>query len=105
MVVSFLFFFSSFWMTLLTDALPLLESNDIVLTSEDTYELLNSMEELLGDGYISDIVGTTGSDKMTTVHDQSANTNSIVGEKVKLIRLALARNLARSLNHEGCLTD
>jgi hypothetical protein len=28
-----------------------------------------------------------------------------VGEKVKLIRLALARNLARSLNHEGCLTD
>lgn len=96
-------------MTLLTDALPLLESNDIVLTSEDTYELLNSMEELLGDGYISDIVGKTGSDKMTTVHDQSANTkanmNSIVGEKVKLIRLALARNLARSLNHEGCLMD
>jgi hypothetical protein len=24
---------------------------------------------------------------------------------VKLIRLALARNLARSLNHEGCLLD
>ncbi|GFG30209.1 hypothetical protein Cfor_10183 [Coptotermes formosanus] len=95
----------SFWMTLLTDALPLLESNDIVLTSEDTYELLNSMEELLGDGHISDIVSTTGSDKMAPVHDQSANTNSIMGEKVKLIRLALARNLARSLNHEGCLMD
>jgi nuclear pore complex protein Nup85 len=92
-------------MTLLTDALPLLESNDIVLTSEDTYELLNSMEELLADGHISDIVGTTGSDKMITVQDQPANTNSIVGEKVKLIRLALARNLARSLNHEGCLMD
>lgn len=92
-------------MTLLTDALPLLESNDIVLTSEDTYELLNSMEELLGEGQIPDIGDTPGSDKLTIVQDQSIDANSIVEEKVKLIRLALARNLARSLNHEGCLVD
>jgi nuclear pore complex protein Nup85 len=92
-------------MTLLTDALPLLESNDIVLTSEDTYELLNSMEELVADGLIPDIGSTSGSDKLTTVQDQSVDANSIVEEKVKLIRLALARNLARSLNHEGCHMD
>jgi nuclear pore complex protein Nup85 len=91
-------------MTLLTDALPLLESNDIVLTSEDTYELLNSLEELLG-GQNSDVGGRAGSDKLTTVQDHSLIANSIVEEKVKLIRLALARNLARSLNHEGCLVD
>lgn len=92
-------------MTLLTDALPLLESNDIVLTSEDTYELLNAMEELLGEGHNSDIGGTLGSDKLTTIQDQSLDANNLVEEKVKLIRLALARNLARSLNHEGCLLD
>jgi nuclear pore complex protein Nup85 len=92
-------------MTLLTDALPLLESNDIVLTSEDTYELLNCMEELLGEGQIPDIGGTPGGDKLMTVQDHSADANSILEEKVKLIRLALARNLARSLNHEGCLMD
>jgi nuclear pore complex protein Nup85 len=91
-------------MTLLTDALPLLESNDIVLTSEDTYELLNSMEELLG-GQNSDSGRMAGSDKLTTIQDHSLDANSIVEEKVKLIRLALARNLARSLNHEGCLMD
>lgn len=92
-------------MTLLTDALPLLESNDIVLTSEDTHELLNSMEELLGEGQNSDIGGTPGNDKLSTMQDHSLDANSIVEEKVKLIRLALARNLARSLNHEGCLMD
>jgi nuclear pore complex protein Nup85 len=90
-------------MTLLTDALPLLESNDIVLTSEDTYELLNSMEELLG-GQNSDTARKAGSDKLT-IQDHSLDANSIAEEKVKLIRLALARNLARSLNHEGCLLD
>jgi nuclear pore complex protein Nup85 len=92
-------------MTLLTDALPLLESSDIVLTSEDTYELLNSMEELLGEGQNPDVGDTPRSDKLTTVRNQSVDADGIVEEKVKLIRLALARNLARSLNHEGCLMD
>ncbi|XP_069690988.1 nuclear pore complex protein Nup85 isoform X2 [Periplaneta americana] len=95
----------NFWMTLLTDALPLLESNDIVLTSEDTYELLNCMEELLAEGQISEPAGTQGGDKIISTQDLSIDTNNIVEEKVKLIRLALARNLARSLNHEGCLLD
>lgn len=95
----------TFWMTLLTDALPLLESNDIVLTSEDTYELLNCMEELLGEGYIPDTVSQYAGDSLKTVKPQSSDVNNIVEEKVKLIRLALARNLARSLNHEGCLLD
>ncbi|PSN44565.1 Nuclear pore complex protein Nup85 [Blattella germanica] len=91
----------TFWMTLLTDALPLLESNDIVFTSEDTYELLNCMGELLGEGYIPE----TGNDKQSVLTDQSPEVNNILEEKVKLIRLALGRNLARSLNHEGCLFD
>ena len=92
---------SRFWMTLLTDALPLLESNDIVLTSEDTYELLNCMEELLGEGYIPDIGGQYVGDRVKAVKDQSSDVTSIVEE----IRLALARNLARALIHEGCLLD
>ena len=91
-------------MTLLTDALPLLESNDIVLTSEETYELLKYMEELLGEGYIPDIGSQYQDNKLTAVKEQP-DVNNIVEEKVKLIRLALARNLARALNHEGCLLD
>ncbi|KAJ9589474.1 hypothetical protein L9F63_017335 [Diploptera punctata] len=95
----------TFWMTLLTDALPLLESNDIVFTSEDTYELLNCMEELLGEGYIPDVGGQYSADKPKAVKEQEPLDVNIMEDKVKLTRLALARNLARALNHEGCLLD
>ena len=38
--------FSRFWLTLLTDALPLLEADDVIFSSQQTYELLHCLEEL-----------------------------------------------------------
>ncbi|XP_012284297.1 nuclear pore complex protein Nup85 [Orussus abietinus] len=67
---------SYFWSILLTDAIPLLEAEDIILTSEDTFELLRSVEEH-GD-------------------------DSKFQNKIGIFCLAAARNLARALNLEGC---
>ncbi|XP_060250987.1 nuclear pore complex protein Nup85 isoform X3 [Ovis aries] len=36
----------SFWMTLLTDALPLLEQKQVIFSAEQTYELLRCLEDL-----------------------------------------------------------
>ena len=35
-----------FWLTLLTDALPLLEADEVIFSSQQTYELLHCLEEL-----------------------------------------------------------
>ena len=35
-----------FWLTLLTDALPLLEVDDVIFSSQQTYELMHCLEEL-----------------------------------------------------------
>ena len=37
---------SSFWLILLTDVLPLLELEELVFTSQQTYELLHCLREL-----------------------------------------------------------
>ncbi|XP_046427860.1 nuclear pore complex protein Nup85 [Neodiprion fabricii] len=68
-----------FWSILLTDAIPLLEAEDAVLSSKDTFELLQTVEEHGNDPKFQD--------------------------KIDLFRLAAARNLARALNIEGCLGD
>ncbi|KRT81355.1 hypothetical protein AMK59_5935, partial [Oryctes borbonicus] len=61
---------SYFWVTLLTDALPLLECDKLVLSSSDTFTLLHFLEEKSNLPELSD--------------------------KIDLIRLALARNLGRA---------
>ncbi|XP_012258938.2 nuclear pore complex protein Nup85 [Athalia rosae] len=68
-----------FWTILLIDAIPLLEAEDVILSSDDTYELLQSVEEHGDDPKFKD--------------------------KIEVFRLAAARNLARALNHEGCEID
>lgn len=73
-----------FWITLLTDAAPLLELDDqIVFSSDQTYELLYCLEDALS---------------IDTYNKANDDTRK---QKVELIRIALARNLARALIHEG----
>ncbi|XP_062495848.1 nuclear pore complex protein Nup85 isoform X3 [Pezoporus occidentalis] len=77
----------SFWMTLLTDALPLLEQKEVIFSAEQTYELMRCLEDL-----------TAGkSDK------QKFQEDSVETMKVEMLRLALARNLARVIVKEGTL--
>ena len=59
----------SFWPTLFLDTLPLLETEDPVISSEDTYELMLQLE---------------------------LHSKCLAEEKAELLRLALARNLART---------
>ncbi|CAG4992390.1 unnamed protein product [Colias eurytheme] len=58
-----------FWETLLLDSLPLLETETPVLSAEDTYEIMLCLE---------------------------LRSAQLTGEKAELLRLALARNLART---------
>uniref|UniRef100_A0A1B6GHG6 Nuclear pore complex protein Nup85 n=2 Tax=Proconiini TaxID=565685 RepID=A0A1B6GHG6_9HEMI len=72
-----------FWLTLLTDALPLLETQDTpVFSYKDTCELIACLEELVMEG--SD-------------HPRSA---PLSDDKNRLIRLALTKNLVRACVHD-----
>lgn len=74
MMVQFLFVFS-FWATLLVDAIPLLENEKLILSSNDTYTLLHCLEE-----------------KSSSVE---------IKDKLEQIRLAIASNLGRALIFEA----
>lgn len=78
----------SFWMTLLTDALPLLEQRQVIFSADQTYELMHCLEELTA--------GNAGPSL-----DQSMQDADIETTKVELLRLALARNLAQAIVKEG----
>lgn len=60
----------------MTDAIPLLEAQEVILSSKDTFILMRCIEEN-GDA-------------------------SKFEDKIDIFRLAAARNLARALNIEGC---
>lgn len=75
----YFYFVFSFWSILLTDAIPLLEAEDVILSSEDSFELMRCVED-------------DGDDPK-------------FHEKVEIFKLAVARNLARALNIEGCQAD
>jgi len=84
-----------FWLMLLMDTLPLLESGEVIFDVDDTYELLHCLEEL-----------QTWS-KLESLPDEEdgggggALKSSLDEEKTGLLRLALARNLARALVEPG----
>lgn len=65
------------------DALPLLETNPPVFTSEQTYELMQSLQELTSS--FQDVSEDTS-------QDSHCKLNS---DKTMLITLALSRNLAK----------
>ncbi|XP_054112447.2 nuclear pore complex protein Nup85 isoform X2 [Callithrix jacchus] len=82
----------SFWMTLLTDALPLLEQKQVIFSAEQTYELMQCLEDL-----------TSGRPVHGGPDTQQCQDDDIETTKVEMLRLALARNLARAIVREGSL--
>ncbi|XP_066237280.1 nuclear pore complex protein Nup85 isoform X3 [Saccopteryx leptura] len=82
----------SFWMTLLTDALPLLEQKQVIFSAEQTYELLRCLEDL-----------TSGRPVHGEPDAQQLQDDDIETTKVEILRLSLARNLARAIIKEGSL--
>ncbi|CAK6438513.1 unnamed protein product [Pipistrellus nathusii] len=82
----------SFWMTLLTDALPLLEQKQVIFSAEQTYELLRCLEDL-----------TSGRPVHGEPDAQQLQDDDIEATKVEMLRLSLARNLARAIIKEGSL--
>nr|KAF6457937.1 nucleoporin 85 [Rousettus aegyptiacus] len=82
----------SFWMTLLTDALPLLEQKQVIFSAEQTYELMRCLEDL-----------TSGRPVHGEPDAQQLQDDDIETTKVEMLRLALARNLARAIIKEGSL--
>lgn len=78
----------SFWMTLLTDALPLLEQKEVIFSAEQTHELMFCLEEL-----------TSGKTLLNA--ERPMQDDDIEATKIELLRLALARNLAMAIVKEG----
>ncbi|XP_068969300.1 nuclear pore complex protein Nup85 isoform X2 [Bombus flavifrons] len=68
-----------FWSILLSDAIPLLEAKDVILSSSDCFELLRCVE----------------------AHGDDLKFQN----KIEIFRLAVARNLARALSLEGCQVE
>uniref|UniRef100_W5USY1 Nuclear pore complex protein Nup85 n=1 Tax=Ictalurus punctatus TaxID=7998 RepID=W5USY1_ICTPU len=77
----------SFWMTLLIDALPLLEQKEVIFSVDQTHELMFCLEELTSDNSEFKLEHLTQDDVEST--------------KLELLRLALARNLAMAIVKEG----
>ncbi|XP_056262168.1 nuclear pore complex protein Nup85 isoform X1 [Pseudoliparis swirei] len=82
----------SFWMTLLTDALPLLEQKEVIFSADQTHELMFCLEEL-----------TSSLSHSAPGTDKSTQDDDIELTKVELLRLALARNLAMAIIKEGTI--
>ncbi|XP_076457331.1 nuclear pore complex protein Nup85-like [Babylonia areolata] len=92
-----------FWVTLLMDALPLLETPQVVLGTNQTYELMHCLEELT-----QELSRTTvKTPPPTSPSSQSAAPTQTLSQsdldKLKYLRLALCRNLSRSIVQEGTI--
>lgn len=83
-----------FWSMLLLDSIPLLETDKVIFSTRQTYELLHCLEEL----DISQKLDLT--DATAEVLSSKYATNEVESEKFAILRLALARNLARAIVHE-----
>ncbi|KAM9296928.1 nuclear pore complex protein Nup85 [Gastrophryne carolinensis] len=82
-----------FWLTLLLDALPLLEQQQVVFSAEQTYQLMHCLEDRMA----------TKLDNIVSVESQRSQEGNIEITKVEILELALARNLARAIVKEGTL--
>lgn len=72
-----------FWVTLLVDAIPFLQADQVLFSSTQTTELLQCLQELVDDASLPNKQRVT------------------LEEEEKMMRLALAKNLARALTKEG----
>ncbi|KAI9237570.1 MAG: Nup85 nucleoporin-domain-containing protein [Podila humilis] len=84
-----------YWALLLFDALPLLESKKLIFSSADTYELMRCLEEVVGSPHMSEYLQLLP----PTIATDSVSTEDRV-LLLDVIRLSLAKNLARALVHE-----
>lgn len=79
-----------FWITLLKDAITLLEAKECIYGSKETFELMHCLEELTKDRqYLSP--------------DTDIDDLSDLRETIDLLNLALTRNLARAIVIEGSI--
>ncbi|XP_065826096.1 nuclear pore complex protein Nup85-like [Oscarella lobularis] len=75
-----------FWLALLVDALPLLEVDNMVFNQEQTYVLLQCLEEVDGPE-VDEILPKNEAEEIENFEE----------DKIELLRLGLARNLARGI--------
>jgi nuclear pore complex protein Nup85 len=80
-----------YWFMLLIDCLPLLELDEVVFASDQTYELMQCLEEI------------EGLEPSDTADDKGDN-KAAHSEKVQLLRMGLATNLARAFLNDGMCT-
>eukprot|EP00051_Salpingoeca_urceolata_P002891 m.53549 g.53549 ORF g.53549 m.53549 type:complete len:664 (+) comp12391_c0_seq2:96-2087(+) len=87
-----------FCLTLLVDALPLLEHPTLVFDTEQTHFLLHSLQALESSHRHADYLGYSRP-KQKQLHQQQAQQplKSEGAKKLELLRLALGRNLARAM--------
>lgn len=90
-----------FWVTLLMDALPLLELPKVVLGTSQTYELMHCLEELTQELTRNLPKYSGNSVTVPVLSSQVLSQND--QEKLKLLRLALVRNLSRGIVYEGTI--
>ncbi|XP_033630190.1 nuclear pore complex protein Nup85-like [Asterias rubens] len=87
----------SFWLILLTDVLPLLELDVVIFSSHQTFELLHCLNELMQWYTSEDYL------KSEAASSKSKGQQELESDKLELLKLALARNLARASQEEGIL--
>jgi len=68
-----------FWPTVLVDAIPLLEAEEVLFNTNDTFELMRCLEEVLTSFRKTDFI------------------KALREQDLELVRLALVRNLARAM--------
>ncbi|XP_005093863.1 nuclear pore complex protein Nup85 [Aplysia californica] len=76
----------SFWMTMLLDALPLLNLEKVALGVQQTYEMMHCLDELQRDG-----------------ESNQKNFTDTALDKLKMLRMALTKNLSRAIIEEGSI--
>lgn len=90
------------WPTLLLDAVPLLEGEVVAFNADETYELMRCLEEIFSShrayeylGMLAGVGGARGG-----IGERIVNKGETIADAAKMfevVRLALVRNLARTL--------
>ncbi|XP_015767153.1 PREDICTED: nuclear pore complex protein Nup85-like [Acropora digitifera] len=93
------------WLTLLTDSIPLLEHREVIFSSSQTYELMHCLDEIRLSFRTQEYLGHPSkgpaderSMKSAPMGPKSTKAQDDEDrDKIELIRLALARNLSRTI--------
>ncbi|ESO85789.1 hypothetical protein LOTGIDRAFT_221230 [Lottia gigantea] len=79
----------TFWITLLQDAMPLLEMDKVIFSSSQTYVLMHCLEELRHE--------------LDSKTDISKKLTNMEKDKLDLLQLCLTRNLSKAIKEEGTI--